>query len=221
MTKKEYEALLARLPAQPGIMNRGKFFNAAVMVPLLLQDGEYHFVLEKRAATITQGGVIYFAGGGPDPRQDEDTRHTVMRETAEELGIEDGKIIIERQLDTLVANRGALVDVFIGRLNIASLDELRPEPKELEGLFTLPVEYFREHEPEEYKVRVEVQPSFRDADGKEVVLLPAARLGLPEQYQKPFGEMILPVYVYKTPKGTIWGLTAEIIREVILLAAPR
>ena len=85
----------------------------------------------------------------------------------------------------------------------------------MEKVFTLPVSVFCENNLENYKVRLIAQSSYIDKNGKEITLLPSEDLGLPEIYHKNWGGMHHRVLVYKTGKGIVWGITAEIIHDMI------
>lgn len=110
---------------------------------------------------------------------------------------------------------GATVDSFVATLAIQSLDELNIDGEEVEKVFMIPVSFFEKNEPEKYKVRLEIQPSYIDKNGEKIKLFPAQELQLPERYNQPWGGRKYRVFVYKTEKGIIWGITAEIIYEFI------
>ncbi len=214
MRIKEFESLRSRLPKAPCLEGREEYFRSVVLLLLVPIGDEYHVIFEKRASGIRQGGEISLPGGRYDDG-DESGEATAIRETVEELGIIKEKIQIVGRLDSIFAPMGAMVDVFVGVSDV-SLSELKPNPDEVEKAFALPVSYFRVNEPTEYKVRVEVHPSYTDKKtGEDVVLLPSKELGLPERYWKTWGGFTHKVFVYKTPEGTIWGITARIIREFL------
>ena len=214
MKEEDLRLFKQNLPQFPGVQGREKYFNSAVLIPLVLINEQYHFLFQKRASNIRQGGEICFPGGKYDPKIDLDYSKTAIRETVEELGLTEEKIKIEGRLDTLVAPMGAIIDAFVGRIEIKRLNELSINKKEVEDVFCLPVSFFENETPEEYKVRVMVESSYID-NGEERILLPAKELGLPERYHKPWGGTFHSIYLYNTEKGTIWGITAELIREVI------
>ncbi len=214
MKIREFESLKHRLPASPSLEGREEYFRSVVLLLLVPVGDEYHIIFEKRASGIRQGGEISLPGGRYDD-EDESGEATAIRETEEELGIERTRIRIVGRLDSIFAPMGAMVDVFAGVSDVR-LDELIPNADEVEKAFSLPVSYFRENEPEEYKVMVEVRPSYTDRKtGKDVVILPSKELGLPERYWDKWGGFTHKVFVYKTPEGTIWGITARVIREFL------
>jgi 8-oxo-dGTP pyrophosphatase MutT (NUDIX family) len=61
--------------------------NAAVLVPLYLQDGELHAVLTRRHSDLRRhAGEISFPGGRAE-KGEHDLRTTALRETEEEIGL--------------------------------------------------------------------------------------------------------------------------------------
>lgn len=207
--------LTKRMPKVPGINGKDEYFNSAVLALLILVNEEYHFVFEKRSAAIRQGGQICFPGGKFDPEKDDDFKETAIRETVEELGVAYDKISIIGRLDTVFSVIGSTVDAFVGVIDINSLDDLNINPDEVEKVFSVPVSYFENTEPEVYRVSITANPSYINHAGEEVVLLPAKELGLPEMYTRPWGNIMNNVYVYKVAGETIWGITARLIRDVI------
>ncbi len=215
MDDKDLEKLIENLPVSPNILAKERYYNSAVLVPFVEIDNELHLLFQKRSPNIRQGSEICFPGGMFDKDNDNNYSETAVRETVEELGINPDKIKVKGQLDTLVASIGATVDSFIAVLNIKGLDELSVNIDEVEKVFTIPVNNFIDNQPEEYKVRLEVQPSYTNKKGESVTLLPGKELGLPEAYHKPWGGLHHRVLVYKTENGVIWGITAEIINELV------
>ncbi|PKL16151.1 MAG: CoA pyrophosphatase [Spirochaetae bacterium HGW-Spirochaetae-5] len=209
------ENLKSILPATPGIHGRGELPTSVVMVLLTEINGEYHFVLEERNPNIRQGGEVCFPGGMFDEGTDASPRETALRETAEELGLPGEKIEIIGRLDTFVAAMGAVVEIFVGVMN-ADISSLRINRDEVEKVFTVPVSYFENTEPEIHQVMIRLFSSeINQETGEEVVYLPVREIGLPERYIDPWGNFKQNVYVFKTDKGVVWGLTAKIIMDLV------
>lgn len=211
----DFETLKSNLPQHPGILGREKYFNSAVLVPFILVNGEYHLLFQKRAASIRQGGEICFPGGKFEPGIDLNFEGTAVREITEELGIDRSEITVVGQLDSIIAPMGATIDSFVGLLDKEVLDNLRIDKKEVEEVFTLPLSLFKDNPALEYHVRLEIQSSYKDRSGHEIILLPGKELGLPEKYHRSWRGKNHRVLVYKTDKGVIWGITAEIIHDLI------
>lgn len=215
MTESYIDTLIEKLPDCPNILARERYFNSAVLVPFMEIGGQDHLVFQKRAENIRQGTEICFPGGMHEPAADKNCRETAVRETVEELGIPMEKIKVFGRFDTLVAAIGATVDAFLGFLDIRSLEELSANPTEVEQVFTLPFSYFLENPAQVHHIRLIVEPSYIDKDGNEVILLPSKELGLPPRYHKPWGKSIHRIFVYPTEYGPIWGITAEIIQDMV------
>ncbi|MFN2355460.1 MAG: CoA pyrophosphatase, partial [Desulfopila sp.] len=176
------EQLQQKLPAVPGIMGREEYVVSAILVPLLCLDGEEHLLFEKRASHIRQGGEICFPGGHFDAEQDTDYLQTALRETSEELGLQQSHIQLVGRLDTLVSPRGIIVECFLGALHGVDVTDLTLDREEVDEVFTVPLRFFAENPPEIYHTRIETQSSCVDDEGKTHVLLPVEQLGLPERY---------------------------------------
>lgn len=215
MNHKDLERLIQQLPRVPGIYGKTDFFNSAVLVSLIMRGDEYHFLFEKRANHIRQGGEICFPGGEFDPKQDKGYQDTAIRETIEELGVCKEQIRILGLLDTIIASVGVTVDSCVGVIEIDGLEALTINPDEVESVFTLPVSFFEQATPEKYGIRIEVQPHFIDQHHRKVTLLPSRELGLPERYHNPWGRYVSNILVYRTDYGLIWGITAALVHEVV------
>ena len=215
MNKNDLAKLIIKLPAFPGILRKDEYLNSAVLIPLIIKDGEFNFLFEKRAAHIRQGGEICFPGGEYDPAKDKTYKETAIRETVEELGVDVSKISVIGIMDTLIGPTGVTVDSFIGTIDIPDISALNYDKNEVEKIFLLPVSFFAENEPEKYHVRLEINPTEIDKNGVKVETLPVKDLQLPVRYSKPWRGRKHSVLVYKTDKEIIWGITAALIFEVI------
>ncbi|WP_088188154.1 CoA pyrophosphatase [Desulfosporosinus sp. FKA] len=215
MDEFELEKLAKKLPLTAGINGKDEYFNSAVLVLLMLVNGQYHFIFEKRAASIRQAGEICFPGGKFDAEKDKSFQETAIRETEEELGITADQIKVIGPLDTVISTTGTSVDAFLGILDVEDIEDLRINFSEVERIFTVPVSYFENNEPEVYQVVLEVHPSHFNQAGEEVVTFPAKELGLPERYHKPWGNVKSNIFVYKVGDAAIWGITARLIRDVV------
>ncbi len=215
MDEKELKILLKKLPLTPGILRKEEYFNSSVMIPLVKINGEYHFLFEKRAAKIRQGGEVCFPGGEIDRLIDGDYKDTAIRETCEELGINKLHIKVLGQLDTLIGPAGITVDSYLGILKIKNIDKLKFGRNEVEKVFSIPVSYFLKNEPEKYYVRLEIHSTGTDQNGKKIETLPVKELNLPVRYSNSWGSRKHKVLVYTKTEEIIWGITATLIYEVI------
>lgn len=214
MKKKDLKQLIANLPETPGVLGRDRYFNSAVLIPLVKKNGEYYLLFQKRAAHIRQGGDICFPGGKKE-EYDETFLDTALRETYEELGIKKEDIKILGQLDTYVAPIGTVIEPFVGRVKKKAYKNMIIDQNEVEKTLLIPLKFFKTHEPLEYTLAHEVQPYKIDENGKKNILFPVDELGLPEAYRKPWGNKRHKVWVYKYKGEVIWGITSVIIRDLI------
>ncbi|MEL7564860.1 MAG: CoA pyrophosphatase [Dehalobacterium sp.] len=199
---------------QPDIMFRDTYFNAAILLLLVLRNDEYHFVFEKRSSHIRQGSEICFPGGMFEPAHDQDFQHTAVRETSEELGIPANKIKIIGRTDTLITPQGVLVEGFIG-ISKSGFDEIKFDRSEVEYVFTVPLSFFERQEPDRYELGITINPTRINENGKEEVVFPAKALEVPEKYQSPWRGRKHVVYVYRYKGEVIWGITAAFIYSFI------
>lgn len=197
------------------ISGRDEFLNSSVLIPLVLIKGEYHFIFEKRSKNISQAGEICFPGGKIDPKIDRSSQETALRETYEEFSIERKKINIIGRMNTVFSPIGAMVDGYVGIVNIESLKEIKINISEVEHIFTVPVTFFEKNKPEKYYVEIKAHPSIIDNSGKETIVLPCNELNLPQIYSKPWGNYKYGIYVYKYEEKVIWGLTARFIFDIV------
>ncbi len=214
MNKKHFKTFIKNLPLDVNVMGRDRYFNSAVLIPLVKIDGEYYLLFQKRAANIRQGGDICFPGGGYEDC-DKSFKHTALRETKEELGIKKKDIKILGQLDTYVAPIGAVIEPFVGVIKKKAVKNMIIDPGEVEKTLLIPMKFFKEHQPEEYTLKYEVHPFSINDDGEKEVHFPVEELGLPETYRKPWGHKRHKVWVYKYEDEVIWGITAVIINDLL------
>ena len=213
------EKLKDHLPKNPNIMGKEEFINTAVFVPLVYATGQYHFLFEERASSIRQGGEICFPGGFYQQEVDKSFEQTAIRETIEELGVDESQIEILGTMDTLLAPMGVTVEPYVGVLHIDDITQLNYDRSEVARIFLLPITYFQDNPPEIYQVKLKAHPFEEQANGQTKVLLPVEKLGLPKRYHQPWGGVPLNVYFYQTPEAMIWGLTAKIVYYFLKVAA--
>ena len=194
-----------------GIIGREKNFNSAVLASMIEVDGKFNFVLEKRSKDISQGGEISFPGGGWE-KTDKDFEETAIRETVEELGILPKNIEVLGKLGTIIIPAGVLVEVYVGEI-LCRVEDLNINLDEVEKILIVPIDHFKENPPKLAKITVQMYPHY-ELVGK-IVEFPSKHYNLPEKYHKPWCGRDREVYIYEYHGEVIWGITADIIYEII------
>lgn len=208
----KYQDVLPKIIAdQPDIIGRENYLNSAVLIPIFEFNNKEYLIFQKRSQSVRQPGEVSFPGGHFEKTKDKDFLSTAVRETCEELGVIEQQIIVIGKLGTFVAPMGIIVETFIGKLNIKSLDELKIDLKEVDKVFIVPIEFFINNSPKEYVTRLELHPSVSDEKGGREELLPVKELGLPKRYELPWKSGRHRVLVYKKTEEIIWGITAELV----------
>lgn len=112
---------------------------AAVLVPLVDRPDGPTVIFTQRTATLTaHAGQISFPGGRMEP-EDDGPEDTALRETAEEIGLERGRIEIVGRLDTYVTRTGFRVTPVVGVVTPPFL--LTPDPTEVAEVFEVPLSF--------------------------------------------------------------------------------
>ncbi len=217
MELKQLDNLKLNLPANPNILKKRLYFNSAVIIPIIKVNDQYCFLFELRAKGIHQEGEICFPGGRYEKHSDKSFLDCAVRETVEELGISKDVIEVLGCMDTLITPYGVTVDSFPALLNIDFNEIVNYDKKEVEEIFTIPISFFINNEPDRFSVQVEITPFITDENGNKVTLVPVTELGLPPRYSKTWHNKKHPVLAYKTEKYIIWGITANLIHETIYL----
>lgn len=187
------------------IIGQNRYITSAVLIAIVEINAKEYIILEKRALHIRQGGEISFPGGKFD-KEDITTEYTAIRETIEELGIAREKIKLKGKFGSLVSPNGIIIEVYVGYLNIKSIDELKYNIDEVEKVFLIPIKFFQNNNPRVEKIGLENRPLFSISE-----------LKLPARYGNSWLGRAREVYFYNYQGETIWGLTAEIIYEFINL----
>ncbi|MFC2030946.1 ATP-binding protein, partial [Chloroflexota bacterium] len=115
---------------------------AAVLIPLLFKDGEWHVLVTQRAETVEHHkGQISFPGGACEA-QDPDLRSTALRETFEEIGIPPDKVEVLGVLDDYPTISSFVVTPVVGV--IPHPFAYRLSKNEVEAVVEVPVSFLRD-----------------------------------------------------------------------------
>ncbi|MBR5122542.1 MAG: CoA pyrophosphatase [Anaerotignum sp.] len=173
------------------------------IMPLLTEiDGELHFILNKRAAGVNQPGDICFPGGHQE--KGETLQETALRETEEEIGIPRDKIQVLGKSDFMLTVYRGMIQPFVGFVPYEIFKDAKPNPEEVELIFTVPLKFFLETEPDKHDtvwkvIESETFPYHRIEGGKNY----------------PFSKGKTTQLFYEYDGHTIWGFTAQVIRNIV------
>ena len=199
----ELEKILTKLTGHtPKILGSEKFSKYAVMVPLIEKEDGIHVLLEVRSLELRrQPGEICFPGGRIDA-EDIDEEEAAIRETVEELGISKEHISDVNPLDYMISPFGMIIYPFVGF--IKNPTTIVPNPAEVGEIFTVPLSFFFNNEPEIYHIEFKAEPEEN---------FPFDLIVGGENYN--WRTRGLEEYFYRYEGKVIWGLTARILSHFI------
>ena len=160
----------SRLPPKP----------AAVLVPLLLQDGAWHllYILRAQVAGDLHSAQVAFPGGRLEPHETQ-AEPAALRETYEEIGLDPGSVRLLGRLEDFVTISNYQVTPCIGVIPWPT--ELKPEPREVQRVFTIPLSWLADPANREERERM-----------------------------APQGQTLKVIYFQQFGKELLWGVTARI-----------
>jgi 8-oxo-dGTP pyrophosphatase MutT (NUDIX family) len=124
---------------QPRILTDGFTREAAVLMPVFEWEHEDYFLLTRRTEEVqTHKGQISFPGGMREGK--EDLVKTALRETFEEVGIEENKIEILGRFHDYVSITGYRVTPFAGFIHGAFTT--KPQTREVAEVIQVPLRIF-------------------------------------------------------------------------------
>ncbi len=174
----------------------------SVLLPLIEIDGKIHLIYEVRSESIRQPGEISFPGGKIE--ENESPEYAAVRETHEELKIDEDNIEILAEMDYATSKSGSFVYTFLGHIKNTDASKINYNRDEVSELFFVPLSYFLENEPEKYYMNY-----YPKADND----FPYHMVNDGKNYN--WESIRYPVYFYKFKDYIIWGLTAKITYSFI------
>lgn len=173
------------------------YFTAAVILPLVRTEDGPALLFEVRASTLRrQPNEICFPGGKVECG--EDALGAALREGAEEIGWKEDKMTLVGALDYVITPSRARIYPFV--VTVADWEEMRLSEGEVAEVFTVPVRFFLENEPNE----CEMELATRAGRGFPLDKIPFAS----ETYRT---KRAYRVRWYEYGGRVIWGLTANIL----------
>ncbi len=112
---------------------------AAVLVPLLKQDGEWHLLFTRRTEHVeSHKGQVSFPGGGCDEAETS-PEETALREANEEIGLDPHQVRILGRLVNMITVTSFRVTPVVGIIPWPAV--LRLGRDEVERVFTIPLHW--------------------------------------------------------------------------------
>lgn len=175
----------------------------AILIPLIKVNDEWELIFELRAKNLkSQPGEISFPGGRVE--KGETFKEAAIRETIEELRINEENINYIGELDYLVSYQNITIHCFLATISGITVDKIEPSTGEVDHLFTVPIRFFIENEPERYNLDL----TTIDNDEFPYNLIPNGR-----KYKWRRGVHSVLFYRYK--EYIIWGYTAKMTKHLI------
>lgn len=190
--------ILKNYKAEPyGVKRR-----AAVLIPLIEIDQEWHIIYQVRSSFVSQPGETSFPGGGIEAG--ESPREAAVRETMEELNLLEENIQVLGEIDYLIRDSRQIY-CFVGLIQGIAYEDICPN-HEVDHLFTLSLDYLMKNSPSFYELSLT-----HDADQADFPyhLVPQGK-------DYPF-EAIRSQYIpfYELESESLWGFTANITDRFI------
>jgi 8-oxo-dGTP pyrophosphatase MutT (NUDIX family) len=133
----------------------------------------------------------------------EDFKEAAIRETYEEIGIDIKDIEVIGELDYVTRENNFILYPYIGILH-TDINALKINEDEVEKIFTVPIKFFIETEPEEYNISFSMDID----DG-----FPFDKIPNGQNYNwRKIGH---PVLFYDYNGYIIWGMTAKMTENFI------
>jgi 8-oxo-dGTP pyrophosphatase MutT (NUDIX family) len=170
---------------------------AATLLALFEEGGEARVILIRRAVALpVHPGEIGLPGGRAQPG--ETMVAAALRETHEEVGVDPADVEVIGWLDRVVGRTsGSVATPIVGLL--ADRPHLVPDPVEVESTFDVAL------------ADLLAEGVYREERWDTPAACPNAVTVAKDR----------PVYFFELPEGTVWGMTARVLRRLLVLVTRR
>jgi peroxisomal coenzyme A diphosphatase NUDT7 len=169
----------------------------SILLPLVEVENETHILFEVRSMNLRmQPGQICFPGGKMD-EDDIDQRDCAIRETCEELGIQEEDIEEVLPLDIMVSPHNHILYLFVGK--ISDIHKIKPNESEVGEVFTVPLSYLKETKPDKYRIHFKAEPE----EGFPYHLIGGKDYKWVQRH--------IDQYFYQYNGKVIWGITGRVL----------
>jgi len=177
-----------------------KFSEFSVLIPLIYIDDELHLLFERRAKSLnSQPGEICFPGG---KKEDGETpSYSALRETVEELNINESDITLLNNLGYYFTPFNYKINIFLGEIMNTKVESILFNTAEVDNIFTIPLKNLKNQKPSKYafNVNMDISDDF-----------PYHKIEKGKDYS--FKKGSYSVYFYEYKNYIIWGITAQILK---------
>ena len=178
----------------------GKHKSFSVLIPLVRKEEKLYLLYEVRNPKLEMApGEISFPGGAIE--DGETPLAAAIRETMEELGIPEEDIKIIAKEGRLQTHSNILIHCYLG---VIEIDKLCINDDEVAEVFTVPIDFFMENEPDIEYVEVIPRPDEH---------FPYEKIHFPNGYKWAKGCNEIPIYNFEG--RPIWRITARITHDFI------
>ena len=178
----------------------GKHKSFSVLIPLVRKEEKLYLLYEVRNPKLEMApGEISFPGGAIEDGKT--PLAAAIRETMEELGIPEEDIKIIAKEGRLQTHSNILIHCYLG---VIEIDKLCINDDEVAEVFTVPIDFFMENEPDIEYVEVIPRPDEH---------FPYEKIHFPNGYKWAKGCNEIPIYNFEG--RPIWGITARITHDFI------
>jgi len=189
------------------LINASKHTNGykrySVLIPIVEIDGKKHLLYEKRSANLkSQPGEVCFPGGKLE--LNENSCEAAIRETCEEIGVEESSIEILGEIQKIITPFNLIINCYVGLIKDYDESKLNLNPDEVENVFTIPLDHLIDNQGSEYKItsKLIIPDDF-----------PYHMIQNGDNYNWKTGSY--PVIFIEHDNHIIWGITARITRNFI------